>query len=125
MTVQAALAVVVQPPFGGRQLVWIVAGDAAHFPIAGLKTATGVHLFDVTDGLVARRGFRRPHEDRPELLQGQARAIIERLPALAYKPRLPLEVALLADGLAQGGRQVTGIYDRVIRVWGYFLAAAA
>src|SRR5882762_1482897 len=116
MAVQAALAVVVQSLLDGRQLVWIVARDAAHFPLARLKTAAGVHLFDVTDGLVARREFRRHHEDRPKLLQGEARAIVERLPTLAYKPRLPLEMALLANGLTQGGREVTGIYDRVISV---------
>ena len=96
-------------------MVRVVARSAAQVPRAGLKTATGHYLFDLTHCLLAVLELRRPHEDRPILVQGQAGAIIEGVAALAHEPNLPLKMALLTNGLAQLGGQVTRIYDGPIR----------
>ena len=125
MAVQTAVAVIAHTPLGGRELMRVVARDTTEASPAGPETTADGHLFDVPDRLVIRGQIRRPYEYGPKLLERQAWTIIERFPTQVNKAYVSLEMALLTDGFPQIGRQVAGIYDRVVEVSGHLLAAAA
>src|SRR5262249_11137690 len=94
-----------------RQRVRVVTRDAAELPPALLVAAAGHHLLDLADRPPAAGLRGRRHEHRPEQVQRQPRPVVERLPAAPEDAHLPLQGALLADGLAQGRLQVPRVDD--------------
>ena len=69
MTFRALLVEVCDSLFGFRLGMGIVATRAAHLAFALLKAATGVHLFNVTDGFCATSfSALLGYEDRPNVI---------------------------------------------------------
>src|SRR5436190_41101 len=116
VALQAGGAVVLDTSRWLNALVRIMAGDTAQpvFPVTGLKAAALVHLLDMADSLRAFPPLRCGDEHRPELLHRQAGAEVVQPAAVAHEPSFPLQVALLADGLAERRRQVPRVDDRVL-----------
>jgi len=111
MTRQAAVAVVGDSPLGPDPDVGVV---ARHTPQllrlgAALEATAAVHLLDVVDGLPIATGCVGGDEDRPERIQGEPRAEIVQPSTLADNPGDALEVALLADRLAETPAQFAGV----------------
>src|SRR5579884_1854768 len=114
MACQAAVAIVARFLFGWRQLVWIMAGDAAELTGAGLEAAAGIHLLDVAGELAGTALAHRSDKHGPEIGKRQSGPEIEGLPSPAEHASNPLQMALLADRLAQGRRQAGGIDDGIV-----------
>src|SRR5262249_29185385 len=81
---------------------------------AALETTALVHLLDMAHRFRALPRFRGPDKHRPERLQRQTRAEVVKPAAVTHDPGLARQVALLADGLAQGPLQVAGVDDGVV-----------
>src|SRR5207249_10532142 len=98
---QAPAAVELDALLRRRPLVWVVARNAPEFPRAGLETAALVHLLDLPDRPRVRVQLRQAREHRPDLVQRQPRAEVERIAAAPQHPLLALQVALLAHRVAR------------------------
>ena len=103
MARQAAPAVV--GGLGRRlgKLVRVVARNAAKLALAGAETAARLHLLDVPNRVEPASFPPLREEDRPEPVQWQTGAEIERPAARPKKAKRALEVALLTDRFSQGG----------------------
>lgn len=89
---------------GFGRAVRIVAGGAAQLAVAGggLVAAALHHLLDRADELETAVLLPAVDEIHEEILQCQTRPEIELAQPAADHPLLPLDMTLLADGLAQG-----------------------
>src|SRR5205807_9764079 len=114
MALQTALAVVSRRLVACRQAVRIMARDATQFPLARLIATALIHLFDLVDGFVVFVDFRLANENGLKEIERQTRPIIKRPPAAARDRFLTLQVALLADLVAQMGLQAARVDDGVI-----------
>lgn len=83
----------------------VVAGNTSHPPFARDVTSASRHLFDMPDGLELASDCLRNLKYGHEAAERQARAIIQRVAALAGKTERTLKMALLADRITQDGRQ--------------------
>ena len=100
---QATLAVVGGLRRRRGQPVRVVARNATELALALAETAARLHLLDVPDRLEPA-SFRFLHqEDRPEPVQRQAWAEVERLAARPGEAERALKVALLTDRFSQCG----------------------
>src|SRR5260370_39801173 len=82
-----------------------------------LEATALIHLLDVVDRLRVVL-IRRMNRDRPEIAQRHSGPKIEQPPAATQEPVFALEVALLADGLAQLRREVLWIDNGIILALG-------
>ena len=111
---QAAVAVIRHLLGRRRQLVRVVAGDAAQGALALAEAAALRELLGVVDvRVLAGRG--RRDEARHEFLERQARPVVGPLPAVAVDLLRPAQVALIADVIPEGRRQVARVDDRGAR----------
>src|SRR5260370_25616039 len=103
MARQAPFAVVRDSFCRGGLAMWVMAGDAAQLPFAGLVAAAFVHLLHLVHGLVFLIQLRLAHVNGQELIEGQTRPIIKRPPSAEDDGVFSLQMALLADLVAQMG----------------------
>jgi hypothetical protein len=117
MAVQAAVPEILRSFLARGQYMGIVTGDATQLALARLKTAAGVHLFDLTDGPEVIGHLGRKHKDGAKLEQGQTGAKVEDLLAAPdySTAELSLQMALLANRLAQGWVEAAGIDNRIVQ----------
>src|SRR5581483_4511888 len=101
MTLKAAGPVVAHLRLGRWNRVRIVAGNTAESSLARLVAAAGLHLLGVTTHHRAIGELGAPSEDGHELVQRQARPVIEQFPTAADNADLALKMTLLADRVAQ------------------------
>jgi hypothetical protein len=94
-----------------RKPMRIVACDAPKAPLACLEAATLAQLLELADETVFDETV-RTLEYRPEALKGQSRPKVLIASACAQDAFLPVQVALLADGIPECGLQFCGIHDR-------------
>lgn len=93
----------------GRQHVWIVATRTTHFPLRGNRALAVPQLLDL-----AHRFLRRCvalHEDRLKRLERETRAKIEHVSPSADDAAFPLQVALLANRIAEARLEMLGVDD--------------
>src|SRR6516225_2958101 len=102
----AAIPIVGDLTVSGRQAVRIMTRNTSHLAGALLVAATGGHLFDLPHRPEFIRKFRRSNERSQEQVQGQPRPIFPELPPPARNPPFSLQMALLADRIAQHGGQM-------------------
>src|SRR5262245_9823451 len=84
------------------------------FCAARLEATALVHLLDMTDRLWGLAGLGDPNELGPEGLRRQAGAEVVKLAAAVQTAERSLEVALLADGLAECRLQPARVDDGVV-----------
>src|SRR5262249_47494242 len=116
VALQAGRPVMPDTLVGADVDVRVVAGGAAQFllALAPPEALPLVHLLDVVARLAVHAGPAVADEDREERLQRQPGAEVAHPAAAAQHPGLAGEVALLADGLPQGVRELAGVDDGVI-----------
>ncbi len=86
-------------------------------PTGRWKALALIHLLDVIDGLGVFAALRTLDQHGPEVVQRQTGTIIEQISSAAQDAGFPFEMALLADGVAELGRQASGI-DNVPAIGG-------
>ncbi len=111
MTCEATVAVICDFLRGRREMVRIVAGDAAELTLTGPKTLAFVHLFELADKTLFSPP-RRLHKHCPKAAKRQPGAIIFVAPANAHNSSTASQVALRTDVVAELRRQIGGIDDR-------------
>jgi hypothetical protein len=113
---QATVPIIANFLKGGRQLVWVVAGDTSEGTLAGAKASTLVHLLDMVAVSVFMAYFGWLDEDGQKLGQREPRPIIEQIVVGRRNAFLADQVALLADVLAQRGLKFARIDYRRLRL---------
>ncbi len=119
VALQTATAIKLNPLVLVRPVVRIVTRNAAEFSLAGNVAAALLHLLELAHRAITLHHFRNENVDRPELVQRQTRAKIEGLAAAPQTAVLPLQMALLANGVAQPRLQLRRVHDRVVVFVGF------
>src|SRR5439155_26770550 len=112
-----ALLAVERAAFGRcHRLVRVVAGGTAEPALARLEALALEHLLDMADGGALFPLASGRHVDGEELFEGEPRAEVEDAAPTTEDAGDAFEVALLADGLAQGRLQVARVDDGTVEL---------
>src|SRR5262249_51623535 len=80
------------------------------------KTPAGTHLLERAGRIKVTRYTVRRDKNRPEEIEGQSRTVVKRLAPHADDPPLSLQMALLADGVAESGRKMAWVDNGVVKL---------